>query len=325
MKKIFLFSVLMGALPLSMTAQDDDLYFVPKKKSAEKTTDAYGMPKDTYYSGSTRSVDKYNRRSHYEVIGNDSTSDIIRFDAVKGVYPDSLQRDSLQGGEDYALTKKMQRFDGYDITANEAFWAGYRAGREDSPWGWHSPWYYGRYGWYGGWYDPWYYDRWRWADPWYWDYAYWPRPWYGGWYGGWYYGGWYGGWYYGRPYYYSYGGGVARAVRRNGNSGSINMYSGGMNGRVYRSSNGGRSGGYSSSRSSLRSRMVGGHTAYDRSGATRQSASRNTYTPSRSTTYSGGSFSSGGGFSGGGGRVGGGGFSGGGGRAGGGGHTGSRR
>ena len=31
MKKIFMISVLMGALPLSMVAQDD-LYFVPKKK-----------------------------------------------------------------------------------------------------------------------------------------------------------------------------------------------------------------------------------------------------------------------------------------------------
>ena len=31
MKKLILISLLIGALPLSMVAQDDDLYFVPKR------------------------------------------------------------------------------------------------------------------------------------------------------------------------------------------------------------------------------------------------------------------------------------------------------
>ena len=66
MKKLLLISMLVGAMPLAMMAQDDDLYFVSKKKKAtvvEEAQDQFGMPKDTYYAGSNRSVDEYNRRS----------------------------------------------------------------------------------------------------------------------------------------------------------------------------------------------------------------------------------------------------------------------
>ena len=135
MKKFFMISVLMVALPLSMVAQDD-LYFVPKKKRAEVvevTTPINNRVK-----------------SQYEVIQNDSTNDIIDFDGQKGVYPDSIVT------EDFELTKRMQRFDDYDLSDNAAFWAGYHLGRDTWNWGlsWHSPWYYTRYGWYGGFYDP---------------------------------------------------------------------------------------------------------------------------------------------------------------------------
>ena len=147
MKKLLLFSMLVLALPQTMSAQDDDLYFVPKKVSApEVAQDRFGMPKDTYYSGSDRSVDEYNRRlkSRVEVLDGDTTkNDVINFSAEKGVYPDSLQI------EDYKLTKRLTRFDDYRLADNAAFWAGYDAGRRD--WGWHSPWYYSSY----GWYDPW--------------------------------------------------------------------------------------------------------------------------------------------------------------------------
>ena len=37
MKKQLLISLLIGALPLGMAAQDDDLYFVSKKKSVERS------------------------------------------------------------------------------------------------------------------------------------------------------------------------------------------------------------------------------------------------------------------------------------------------
>ena len=161
MKKLLLISMMFGALPLAMMAQDDDLYFVPKK-SGEKVVDNYGLPRDTYYSGSDRSVDEYNRRlqSSYQVIDGDSTlSDVIDFSAEQGVYPDSV-------GEDFELTRKMSRFDDYQIADNAAFWAGYEAGL--NTWRWHSPWYYSRY----GWYDPWYYGYYAWGYPYHWGGGY---------------------------------------------------------------------------------------------------------------------------------------------------------
>ena len=310
MKKFFLISILMGALPFSMVAQDDDLYFVPKKKAAEKVTDKTGMPKDTYYSGSNRSVDEYNRmKSRYEVIDNDSTtSDVIDFDAVQGVYPDSL------ASEDFELTKRMQRFDDYDVSDNAAFWAGYQAGRNSS-WGWHSPWYYRSYGWYGGWYDPWYYGgSWAWYDPWYYP------GYYSGWYDPWYYDMWgyhpfyyghygWGGYYgWGYPYrYYGYfgGGGSHHYGYRNGNTGTINRNGSTYSGYNRRVLSGSRSG-------SLRERTVGSHRAYGSSGSTRSNSGNRGYSSgnsvrstsgnfsgSRSSSYSsgGGSFSGGGGSS----------------------------
>lgn len=304
MKKFFLISILLGALPFSMVAQDDDLYFVPKKKTAEKMTDKAGMPKDTYYSGSNRSVDEYNRmKSRYEVIDNDSTiSDVINFDAVQGVYPDSL------ASEDFELTKKLQRFDDYDVSDNAAFWAGYQAGRNTS-WGWHSPWYYRSYGWYGGWYDPWMYSYLY--DPWFYSYG----GWYGGpwsyWYDPWFYDSFAYGWgplwhYYGWNHYWGNLGGGRHYAYRNGNTGTINR-----NGSTYRGYN---SRMFSGSRSaSLRERTVGSHRAYGaKSGSTRSNAANRSYNSgnsvrsnsgnfsgSRSGNYSsgGGSFSSGGGSS----------------------------
>ena len=181
MKKLLLISMLVGAMPLAMMAQDDDLYFVSKKKKSavvEEAQDQFGMPKDTYYAGSNRSVDEYNRRFK---------SQVEQIDSV----------DSLR--EDFQLTKRMARFDEYQL--DSAYWAGYKNGR-DTWWGWHSPWYYSRWGWYDPWYDPWY---WGWYDPWYYGYA--------GWYDPWYYRG-YWGWRY--PYYRPVvviGGGGGRAHR----------------------------------------------------------------------------------------------------------------
>jgi hypothetical protein len=303
--------MLVIALPQTMSAQDDDLYFVPKKTSAPQVAqDRFGMPKDTYYSGSDRSVDEYNRRlkSRVEVLDGDTTkSDIIDFSAEKGVYPDSLQI------EDYKLTKRMSRFDDYRLADNASFWAGYEAGRRD--WGWHSPWYYSSY----GWYDPWYYSSWRWYDPWY-------DPWYYG------YAGWYDPWYYRRPHYVVISGGGRRhsgyigtgTLRRDGTT--YNYY-GGRRGAVA---------GNSSRMSSLRERAyrMGGSRNYS-SGNTVRSRSGNFSGYRGNNSDFGGSRSSGsfsgsrssGGFSGGGSfggsRGGGGGFSGGG-RSGGGGLGGRR-
>ena len=320
MKRLLLISMFAGMLPMTMAAQDDDLYFVPKKKSAEKVTDNYGMPTDVYYSGSDRSIDEYNRRlkSRVEVIGGDSTlCDTISFSAEKGVYPN----DSISD-EDFKLTKKMSRFDDYRISDNEAFWAGYAAGRYD--WAWHSPWYYTRY----GWYDPWYYSRWRWYDPWYYDWYY---GWYDPWYDPWYYGyGWYSGWYAPRYYGWYSGGSVGRHYANTIGAGTIRR-DGGTHMGYRRSGSSSRYANGSRMSSELRNRTVSGNSRngrvnrssasrnYDSSNYNRGTFSGNTgsYSSSRGN---GGSFSSSssrssGGFSGGGGGSRGGG--GGGGRVGG--------
>ena len=151
MRNLILFAAIC-ALPLSMQAQDDDMYFVPTKKNVAKERARWSMPADTYYSGSSRDIDEYNRQSFYEPLGADSLNDIINFSGEQGVYPDSTA--------DFQLTKKMARWEGY--SPSEAYWEGYERGRSDE-WrtsSWHSPWYYSSY-------YPWYDSYWYWNDPWY--------------------------------------------------------------------------------------------------------------------------------------------------------------
>lgn len=186
MKRLFLALMASVALPLAGLAQDD-MYFVPIKANVEKSKRDYGMPRDTYYSGSDRSVDEYNRRGSYFHEIDSAGNDIVDFDAVVGAYPDSLTTDM---SEDYKVTRRMSRFD--DYSWSDPYWAGYYAGRS-SWYGWYDPWY--SPGWYG-WYDPWYCG---WYDPWYYG---WHSPWYG--YHGWY--GWHGG-YWGGPHYVTVRGG----------------------------------------------------------------------------------------------------------------------
>ena len=320
MKKLLLISMLIGAMPLAMMAQDDDLYFVPKKKKAQ-------VEKVTDYAPAVAPQPK--AKSSYEVIDGDTTKlDVIDFTEGKGIYPaDSLLE------EDYTLTKQMMRFDGYDVSDNAAFWAGYNAGR--STWAWHSPWYYSRYGWYDSWYGPWhsswYYGRWY--DPWYYS-------WYDPWYDPWYYGSWGWGWpyygYYGwhSPYRYGYygyygyyggggGGGRSHYYGRTGNAGTINV-----NGRTsggYRPYHRNTVAGSSSRMGSLRDRAnsMGGGRVYN-SGNSQRSRSgnfsgyrggNNNSSSSNSGSFSGSRNNSGGNFSGGSTRSssGGGGFSSGGG------------
>lgn len=148
-------------MPLGAVAQDD-MYFVPTKANVEKSARDFGMPRDTYYSGSDRSVDDYNRRSGSMLQPIDSLgNDIIEFDAVAGVYPDSTGAPA-----DYACTRRMSRFDDYDWV--DPYWAGYYAGRlgywSYYPWydyAWYyDPWYTGP--WYSGWYYPWHHGYWGW-------------------------------------------------------------------------------------------------------------------------------------------------------------------
>lgn len=192
MKRLVLLSIMVSALPLTILAQDDDMYFVPTKKNVQKSKDEY-----------------YRHNSYYEPIANDSPgNDIIDFNNEIGVYPDSLS-------EDFALTRQMSRWDGY--TPSDAYWEGYDRGRSDG-WSvsvWHSPWYYSSYyPWYDSyWYDPWYYTPWSWHvgyyDPWY--YRYYRLGW--------------GGYYSYRPYNrYHHSAYVNRSRRSSIGAGTINRY-----------------------------------------------------------------------------------------------------
>jgi hypothetical protein len=327
MRRLVLLSMVLGLLPVSMMAQDDDMYFGSTKSSTPKRSKS--STEQTYYCGSKRSVDEYNRRcgSSYEVIIPD-TGDIISFSPVEGVYPDSVG--------DYQLTRKMARWD--DYTPTKAYWEGYAQGRHDS-WGWHSPWYYSSfYPWYDyGWYDPWYYSYWRygWYDPWYYDYAWgWGYPYYT------YYGGYYGGYYSGGRYSGRYVG--------NGNTGTLARY-----GELGRSSTGGRVGNYTHSsrfdgareraysgnsgrrttvgtntsrsitRSSTRTTIAGGGSGYSSNSSSYGSGSSGRPATFQSGSGGGGSYS-GGGNSYGGSRTSGGSYGGGGGTRSGGGGGGSR-
>ena len=314
MKKWMFLSMVFVALPVTMIAQDDDMYFASNKSKTTQQKPSQVRENASYYSGSSRSIDEYNRRygSGYEVLPAD-TGDVISFAPVEGVYPDSVS--------DFQMTRQMQRWDDYVPTT--AYWEGYAQGRRDA-WGWHSPWYYSAYyPWYDAWYyDPWYYDSWYY------------RPWYGGYYGwgwGYPYHGWYGGW-----YHHSWG--HHHVYYANRQPGTIDRY-----GRTNGSFTGARSsnGTFSSSRGvSVRNgsrttttgtvaRNTGtvrtssstsgsGNFTGNRSSSTSYGNSSNTgsFSNSRTNTSSGGSFSSGGGSFGGA-RSGGGGSMGGGARSGG--------
>lgn len=171
MGKQILIALLATLMPAMAVAQDD-MYFVPTKANVNKSSYDYGLPSGTYYSGSNRDIDEYNRRGSYIQQIDSAGNDIITFDAVSGVYPDSLS--DVQ--TDYECARRMSRFDDYSWT--DPYWAGYYAGRSDY-WGWNDPWFYSS--WY---YSPWHYG---WGyDPWYWGW--------GGWHGSWwgYPGGWWG-------------------------------------------------------------------------------------------------------------------------------------
>ncbi len=168
MRKFILMSMFVLAMPASMIAQDD-MYFVPTKKNVAESTADFGIPRGTYYSGSDRDVDEYNRQGSSVHQIDSAGNDGIEFDSVAGVYPSVAQNSD----DDYAYTRLMSRFDGYHWS--DSYWAGFHDGRFDA-WGWGSPWYY------SSWYhSPWHYSGWF-YDPWYHG---WYDPWYHGWHGHW--------------------------------------------------------------------------------------------------------------------------------------------
>ncbi len=322
MKKMYLLAILIAAsMPLASMAQDDDLYFNPKKEAKEKAEkraelkrayEAQRARRDSlyalYWSGSGRDVDEYNRGghifSHYENVGTDSLgNDIIQFRVGKGVAPDSIYDDSYfaqkyaDQEEDFCRTRDISRWDGYyDPWFYDYYGYGLYYWRSRM-WGWRNPW---RYGYYAGWYDPWF-DPWY--DPWYYGYAGWYSGWYDPWYG---WGGYYCPWYWGGSMigHVSYGGNPnGYAGRRNwgfngGNKAQSGWGSRGDNGR------------YTSRRGNDTSRF-GNRTTYtnvNNNSTTRSNSTFGSFNgASRSGGFGGGHF---GGGSFGGGRSCGGGFGG---------------
>ncbi len=133
MKKMYLLAVLMAAaMPFTSMAQDDDLYFNPKKEAKEKAERKAALLREykaqqarrdsiyaLFWSGSNRNVDEYNRGgrflSHYEKVGTDSLgNDIIQFHVGKGVAPDSIYDDAyfaqkyINEEEDFGNTRRYE-------------------------------------------------------------------------------------------------------------------------------------------------------------------------------------------------------------------------
>lgn len=216
MKRSLSILALIGVMPLSLLAQDDDMYFVPKPKKetkielSRKSTDSRHT---VYHSGSNRDVDEYNRRerlkSNYQKIGSDSLpNDIIEFHVGDGtyttseendtvdVYPGSAQYYDNSEDQDYTYSRYLGRFDGFY-----------------------------------GWYDPFFYSYW--GGPYWHSYYDWYIPGYYGWHNPWFYGGWYGWWH---PHYYGWAGWYPSYYRSySGPTGTMN-HSRGMlvsNGRQY--------------------------------------------------------------------------------------------
>ncbi len=317
MNRFFLLSLLVGTLPFTAAAQDDDLYFTPKKGAAVENHAELRSTVEppTYYSGSNRDVDEYNRRgklkSYYQKIGTDSLgNDVIEFHAGDGTYGAAADTSTVYPGSatyyddenDYAYTRRMGMYDDY--------------------YGWYNPYYYGywggpywsaRYGWYDpwfdGWYDPWFYGSWYgWGSPYWHHYGWWDRPIYGG----------------GGPRYHAYNG--VTGTRNHGpgsfgRSGYSNSNFGGYRGNTTSTrSNNQRYTGGTNFGGQRRSTTTNNSRSYSNSDFGRSNNSGSNFGGMRSGSFSGGSsFGGGGGFSGGGSR--GGGFSGGGG----GGHFGGRR
>lgn len=328
MKKLIVLSAMILALPFSMMAQDDDMYFVPKKKSNVKAAT------ETYYSGSNRDADEYNRRGKFagsSVVPMDSASM-----ALHGLSPDSIYVDSLfaerllkeyNEEENYRFSRQLDRWYGcYDpwFYNHSFYWGPYAHG-------WYNPWY--GPGWYDPFYDPWF-------DPWFYPYG---PGWYGpGWYGpGWAWNHWYGPGWYGPGWYGPYGPGWGGGIIIAGGGSRYNKYGiagtanhGAVHGAGYGGSRTGTAGHGTFSgarRATTAAANSSSNTGVRRSASTNRTFNNTTnnsssnYTPARtssssSSSFSGSRSSGGGSFSGGGGS-----HSSSGGGGGGGGHFGGGR
>lgn len=190
MKKLaILFSITMLVTSSSLKAQEDDMYFTPKKDKkvakTEKTTRKVEVvleteePSNVYTSRVTatvpvsevRDVDEYNRRGKKP---SSFSSDTVSTESQIAEGADTqTYRLSAQSLYDLGYSEGYE--EGYSDGNDMDFYYGLRLARFH---GYHhyEPWYWNRISFI---YDPWHWDPWYW-DPWY-------RPYY---YGGWYSVGW---------------------------------------------------------------------------------------------------------------------------------------
>ena len=255
-------------LPFTGWAQDDDVYFVPKKKAQKAKTEQRAQPSQRYLpveivyedeydddatittAGSNRNVDEYNRRSARgsqltgQMVQNPDGTFSYRVPANDTLY---VMNDSTAITTDNFAEELYSR--GYEdgVAAGEDYAYSNRLGRFTYGGVYASPWYY-------SYYDPFYWDDWYWGyRPYYGYYGYygWHSPyWYSRWgYGSHWYGGYWGGGYYNHRYHGSYGRGGY----------SPRTYTGGRGGGI----RGGRAGSYNSNGRSSRSigTITGGRAA----------------------------------------------------------------
>lgn len=140
-----LLAAIIGVISLPMMAQDDDMYFVPKKQSKDVIVFEKG----------------------------DGTYDLTALDSTTMVMSDSAQYfDDMN--DEFVYSRRMERFDDYYCPSLYSYW-------NDPYWygayGWYSPYrpYWSSrwnlyYSWYNPWYTPWYYDCWGWHYP-YWGWG----------------------------------------------------------------------------------------------------------------------------------------------------------
>lgn len=305
---MILLSMLASVLPIVSIAQDDDLYFTPKKgvETGFESKLESNVERPTYYSGSNRDVDEYNRRgklrSYYEKTGTDSLgNDIIEFRGGDGRFLEGVDSAAIYPGsgtyyddDDFTYSRCMGMYDGFYGLYDPYFYSYWGGPYWRGYYGWYDPWY-------AGWYDPWYYSSWY-----GWGYPYRYYGW-AGWYGG--------------PRYYSYGGYTGtrnHSGRFMGTSsrGNFGGYRGGTSNNLF---TGSKNNGFRNS-SNRRGQFGGQRRNTFNQRRNYNNDFNNTYQPSNIGNFGGargGDFSGGGSF--GGGRSGG--FSGGGG----GGHFGGRR
>ena len=199
MKKWIVWALLL-AMPVLAMAQDDDLYFTPRKK--QPTTTQSQLPQGVVtvvpddepatlqvYNSRSRDDDEYNRRGvGYQTSGGyDEATDVA----------DDAADDPAYDDEDYYYSRRILRFRSPRVgiaLSSPYYWdLVYTLGAYDylyDPWVYDSfYWHYGwGYGWSWGPWSSWYGPFYGWHHPYHWSYWGWGPGWHGG------YHGWHGGW-----------------------------------------------------------------------------------------------------------------------------------